>query len=236
MKLSKSAPSKFPPHPPTDGLVRGVIVDITPLEKRQTPFGEKEVFRVVLESEVERAPGDRCLVWSKSFTPSLNEKAGFRKFLHLAFGRDAAETDLDSNGELDVDRLCLGHAVQFSVVHEESDGSTYANICHIMPDRSNTPLQPSGKYVRKSERPAREDDTGPASRTASWQTVTVHVGRCSGSRLGDLERDAVEKLLTNWLPKHQANSSPSPDDLRLASALTEAKSVLERALAATSDF
>jgi hypothetical protein len=214
MKISKST---FIPHPVTDGLVRGVIVDITPPEKKQTPFGEKDVFRVVIESELEKSPGERFAVWSKGFTPSLNEKASFRKFLKLAFG-----------GDLDVDSLCIGHAVQMIVVHEESDGNTYANISHIMPDRTGDPLQPSGKYIRKADRLAA---AGDESARAGWQTVKVHVGKCAGIQLGDLEREAVEKLIAHWLPKHSANPKPTADDRRLAAALEEAARVLDAALA-----
>jgi hypothetical protein len=152
MKMNRTGGSAFTPHPPTDGLVRGVIVDVTPPQKKQTPFGVKDVFRVVIESELERLPGERFAVWSRYFTPSLNERSAFRKFLTLTFGRDVAETDLDANGELNVDALCIGHAVQMSVVHEESGGNTYANISRIMPDQSGLPLKPSGKYIRIVDR------------------------------------------------------------------------------------
>jgi hypothetical protein len=231
MKVGKP---RFTPHPVTEGPVRGVIVDVTPPERKQTPFGEKDVFRIVIESEIEKAPGERHTVWSKAFTPTLNEKASFRKFLKMAFGRDVAETDLDASGELDVDALCIGHPVQIIVVHEESDGNVYANISHIMPDRSGEPLKPSGKYVRKANRPPRHSGTAAYHRTAGteesaragWQTVKVHVGKCTGIQLGDLEREAVEKLISQWLPKHQANPKPTADDKRLAAALAGAEGAM----------
>jgi hypothetical protein len=240
MKLNKnnSGGGEFLSHPATDGLVRGVIVDVTEPEKKMTAYGEKDQFRVVIESEVLRPDGERFHVWSKSFTPSLNEKAGFRKFLKAAFGRDVAETDADANGDLDVDGLCIGHPVQMLIINEEANGNTYANISAIVPDKSKDPLKPCGKYVRKKDRPAKDGNAasykkaatgGEESARENWQTVKVHVGKNAGVQLGDLDGDAVTKLLDNWLPKAEANPKPTADDKRLIAALNEAKSLLESA-------
>jgi hypothetical protein len=239
MKLNKnSSGGEFVPHPATNGLVRGVIVDVTEPEKRDTAFGPKEQFRVVIESEVEKPDKERYCVWTKNFTPSLNEKSSFRKFLKSAFGRDVAETDADANGDLDVDGLLIGHGVQMLVVHEESDGKVYANIQAIVPDKSGNPLKPSGKFVRKKDRPARDGNaasyhksggSGEESGRANWQTVKVHVGRNAGVQLGDLEADAVDKLIKNWLPEYSAKPKPSADDSRLAAALREAEQLLAAA-------
>lgn len=156
-----TAMQHFTPHPATNGLIRGVIVDVTPPEKKQTPFGVKSVFRIVIESELEKLPGERYLIWSKSFTPSLHERSGFRKFLALAFGRDVAETDVNAAGELDVDKLCIGHPVKMSVCHQDAPGTVWANISCIMPDESEHPLKPSGKYVRKADRWSQRQQTEP---------------------------------------------------------------------------
>ncbi len=224
--------NKFTPHPPTNGYVRGVIVDITPPERRRTPYGEKEQFRVVIESEVERNPGERHLVWSRSFTPSLNEKSAFRRFLNQAFGRDVVETDLDAAGELDVDALCLGHAVEMMVTREETETGAYAGISHLRPDTGPRPLRPSGRYVRRQDRAAELDpETAPDKSAAfasarGWQDVTVHVGRHAGQALGTLNAESVLRLLRQWLPGHETNPRPAPDDRRLATALREAAATL----------
>jgi hypothetical protein len=239
LNTKNSGGGKFLPHPATDTLVKGVIVDVTEPEKRQTAFGEKEQFRVVIESEVLRPDGERFHVWTKNFTPSLNEKASFRKFLKQAFGRDVAETDADANGDLDVDSLLIGHPVQMLIVHEESNGETYANLSALTPDKSEDPLTPSGKYVRKKDRPAKDGNAasykkaatggGEESARENWQTVKVHVGKNAGVQLGDLDGEAVTKLLENWLPKAEANPKPTADDKRLIAALNEAKGLLESA-------
>ena len=49
MKISEKQGGNFTPHPETDDYIRAVIVDITPLKKRMTAFGEKEEFRIVFE-------------------------------------------------------------------------------------------------------------------------------------------------------------------------------------------
>lgn len=239
MKLNpKSSNKDFVPHPETNGLVKGVIVDITPPEKKMTAFGEKETFSVVVESsEIKDASsGERFCVWKNGFTPSLNEKSNFRKFLKSALGRDVAETDLDSSGELDVDAICIGHAVQMIVVNETGkDGKTYANISHLMPDKSGNPLKPSGKYIRKQDRPARDaahnriPNDGEETRQP-WAQVKVHAAtgsKAAGQALGDLDQDVVIGLIVRWLPKFEANPKPTADDKRLAAALKEAKGVLE---------
>lgn len=238
LKLNKNTGGgEFTPHPATDSPVRGVIVDVTDPEKKQTAFGEKEKFRVVIESEIPKEGGERFCVWSQGFTPSLNEKSSFRKFLKQAFGEDVAETKADGEGNLDIDALLIGHAVQMMIVHEESDGKTYANINVIFPDKTPQALKPSGKYVRKKDRQAKDGTAASYRKSggneetarASWQACKVHVGKNAGVNLGDLDAEAVEKLITNWLPKHKANQKPTADDKRLATALEEAEKVLAAA-------
>ena len=64
MKLSeKKGSGDFTPHPETEGTVKAVIVDITPLKKVQSEFGERDVFRIVYESEVTDDEGKRFCMW-----------------------------------------------------------------------------------------------------------------------------------------------------------------------------
>lgn len=246
MKIGKDD-SKFTPHPATDGLVKGVIVDVTPPEKKMTPFGEKDVFRVVIESEVEKAPGERFAVWSKGFTPSLNEKSSFRKFLKLAFGRDVVETDLDAGGELDVDKLLIGHPVQMIIVQEESGENIYANISHVMPDKTGNPLKPSGKHVRKQDRPERGAEsekeragvTKPAQAGAAtahygvskpdWRSAVIPSGAHRGKELRDLTNEELPKFLTQYLDWSAHQSRLAPENEALRKACLEAKLFMDNA-------
>src|SRR5690349_19540672 len=145
MKI-KANNSNFEACPEFTG--KAVCVDVTPLRKQQSQFGERDVFKVVFEVDMDKDEGGRFCVWSRNFTPSLNEKANFRKFLRGWFGRDLTAQEL---GDFDTDSL-IGKTGQVVVVHEHKDGETYANIVACTPDKSNEPLKATGKYVRVKDR------------------------------------------------------------------------------------
>jgi hypothetical protein len=246
MKLSEKKGGDFQPHPETDGTVRGVIVDVTPLKKVQSEFGEREVFRIVIETEVTDDDGKRFCIWSRPYTPSLNEKANFRKDVKKILGRDLTAAELD---DFDTEGL-IGLGVSLIVQHEEGkNGQTYSVISFIGPDKSGKPLNASGKYTRVQDRPDKADGgTGeqagyrkaPAAAEdegrADWQKVKVHVGKHAGVDMGDLDADAVQALIEKWLPQHKANAKPKADDKRLAAALEEVAELLGAGAAEESDF
>lgn len=64
---------------------------------------------------------------SKTFTQSLHEKAGLRKFLEGWRGRSFTEEELK---RFDVGTI-LGKPALLGVIHESKDGKTYANIASI---------------------------------------------------------------------------------------------------------
>lgn len=244
MKLSESKGGDFTPHPETEAPVRGVIVDVTPLKKRETQYGEKEEFRLVIETEVLMEEADeetRHCIWSRGYTPSLNEKAAFRKDLRKMMGRSLTAQELK---EFDTETM-IGMGVKLMVQHAHSeDGSkTYANIALIMPDPE--PIKASGKYTRVKDRPDRGNDDAsggdgggkssykkaPDSDSAreGWQSTKVHVGKHKGVDLGDLDADAVQSLIDKWLPVGEAMEKPLKADKALIKALKEVKSLLEGA-------
>lgn len=240
MKLSEKKGGNFQPHPETDSPVKAVIVDITPLKKRETNFGTKEEFRLVFESEEKKEDGERYAIWSRPYTASLNEKAAFRKDLKKILGRDLTAQELE---EFDTEELLgLGTKLMIEHAHSQDGTQTYANIAMIRPD--DKPLKPSGKYVRVQDR---DNDGSPESNGGSpeqgskssyrkapdaeearegWQKTKVHVGKHKGVDLGDLDADAVEALIEKWLPKHDANEKPTADDKRLGKALHTVKALL----------
>src|SRR5512137_423150 len=127
---------------------KAVCVDVTPLRKQQSQFGERDVFKLVFEVDMDKEDGSRFCVWSHNFTPSLNEKANFRKFLRSWFGRDLMESEM---AEFDAETL-IGKPAQLVVVHEHKDGQVYANIAACTPDKSGAPLKASGKFTRRKDR------------------------------------------------------------------------------------
>ena len=49
---------------------KAVCVDVTPLRKQQSQFGERDVFKLVLEVDLLKEDGARYCVWSHNFTPT----------------------------------------------------------------------------------------------------------------------------------------------------------------------
>ena len=223
MKI-KSCNSNFEPCPEYTG--RALCVDSTPTKKQQSQFGERDVFKIVMETTLLREDGTPYCAWSRNFTPTLNEKSNLRKFLRGWFGRDLTKAEMD---DFDTESL-IGKSAQIVVVHEHKDGETYANIVACTPDRSAEPFKASGKYVRVKDRPAK--DTPGAGQQGGYRraqpaedaggdhaSVKVHIGRCKGLELRDLSPEQVQALVTNWLPTAKANAKPLADDKRLIAAL-----------------
>jgi hypothetical protein len=242
MKLSEKKTGNFTPHPETESPVRAVIVDVTPLKTRNTSYGEKEEFKLVFESEEKQEDGTPFAIWSRGYTPSLNEKAAFRGDLKKLLGRDLTAQERQ---EFETESLIgLGAKLMIGHSHSEDGTQTFANIAMIRPDAD--PIKPSGKYVRVKDRESKDSKGGAGSGKSDatykkapdaeearepWQKCKVHVGKHKGVDLGDLDADAVQKLIENWLPKCGAEGQPKPtaDDKRLKAALEEVKALLEGA-------
>ncbi|MFZ9938330.1 MAG: hypothetical protein ACO3JG_14930, partial [Luteolibacter sp.] len=164
----------------------------------------------------------------RGFTPSLHEKAALRAFLKQWFGRDLTKAEQD---EFDTESL-IGRPARVSVVHNDYNGTTYANIGLIRPDKSGEPLKPSGKYIRQKDRQNNDERFRPAANSGStdgasdWRRVKVHVGRHAGLDLGELDRESVEALLTKWLPTALELDKPLKADRELIAALQQAKQAL----------
>jgi len=228
MKLSEKKNSNFTPHPESDAPIKAVIVDITDLKKRTTQYGEKDEFRLVYETECKDEENDRRFcIWSRGYTPSLNEKAALRKDLKKIMGRELTSAELD---EFDVECL-IGHGVKLIVQHEHKDDKTYANISFIAPDKDK-PLKPSGKYKRIKDRDDKADDEAAEEKEAEapasdWQAVIVHIGKYKGKKLGDVDEGGVKTLIEKWLPT--AAAAGNQGDAALVAALTELQGVLTEA-------
>jgi hypothetical protein len=226
MKLSATgSTTPFEAHPEYDG--QAVCVDVTPLKKTQSTYGERETFRIVFETRELRQNGSPYLLFSRGFTPSLHEKAALRGFIKQWFGRDLTMAE---QAEFDTESL-IGRPARVSVVHNDYNGTTYANIGLIRADKSGDPLKPSGKYVRQKDRQNNDEKFRPASNAAEsgssdWRRVKVHVGKHSGLDLGELDREAVEALLTKWLPTALEMEKPLKADRELIAALQQAKEAL----------
>jgi hypothetical protein len=228
MKI-KANNSDFEPCPEFTG--KAVCVDVTPLRKQQSQYGERNVFKIVFEVDAEKEDGAPYAVWSPNFTPTLNEKASLRKFLRGWFGRDLSTAELE---DFDTETL-IRKPAQLVVVHEHKDGKVYANIAACTADKSGEPLKLSGKFVRAKDRatspqPSPQGGDGaarggyrraqqPAEAGSEHASVKIHVGKCKGLELRDLAPEQVQALITNWLPMAKATAKPLADDKRLMAAL-----------------
>ena len=227
MKLKENTSGSFTPCPEYTG--KAVCVDVTPLKKVNTQYGEQEKFKLVFEVDLQREDGSRFAVWSQGFTPSLHEKAGVRKFLRGWFGRDLTP---DERGDFDTEAL-LGRPAFLVVTHTIRESETYANVASCTPDKSGAPLQASGKYVRAKDRaqnaaggdyrrveqPKSETAAAPQDPAFVHGPCKVHVGKCKGLELCDMSNDQVEALVAHWLPGAKASPKTTADDRRLIAAL-----------------
>jgi len=222
MKLSEKRNSNFTPHPETDGPIKAVLVDVTELKKRTTQYGDKDEFRLVFETECMDEENDRRFcIWSRGYTPSLNEKAALRKDLKKMMGRELTQLELD---EFDLEGL-IGHGVKLIIQHEHKDDKTYANISFMAPDKEKA-LKPSGKYIRVRDRDtdAPTEQTESKAEASGWESVIVHVGKYKGKKLGEVDEVGAGSLISNWLPKAKAGGKA--EDAALVAALTELADIL----------
>jgi len=222
MKLSEKRNSNFTPHPETDGPIKAVLVDITEPKKRVTQYGEKDEFRLVFETECMDEENDRRFcIWSRGYTPSLNEKAALRKDLKKMMGRELTALELD---EFDLEAL-IGHGVKLIIQHEHKDDKTYANISFMAPDKDKA-LKPSGKYkrIRDRDTDAPAEQTEAKAEASGWESVIVRVGKYKGKKLGEVDEVGAGSLISNWLPKAKAGGKA--EDAALVAALTELDGIL----------
>jgi hypothetical protein len=223
MKLSEKRNSNFTPHPECPDPIKAVLVDITELKKRTTQYGDKEEFRLVFETECMDEENDRRFcIWSRGYTPSLNEKAALRKDLKKMMGRELTQLELD---EFDLEGL-IGHGVKLIIQHETKDDRTYANISFMSPDKDKA-LKPSGKYIRVRDRDADAPAAGGSKEEpeeSGWESVVVHVGKYKGKKLGEVDEVGAGSLISNWLPKAKAGGKA--EDAALVAALTELDGIL----------
>lgn len=222
MKLSEKRNSNFTPHPETDGPIKAVLVDVTELKKRMTQYGEKDEFRLVFETECMDDENDRRFcIWSRGYTPSLNEKATLRKDLKKMMGRELTRRELVG---FDLEDL-IGHGVKLIIQHFHKDDKTYANISFIAPDKDKA-LKPSGKYIRVRDRDTEgAEQTEAKAEESGWESVVVHVGKYKGKKLGEVDEVGVDSLIDKWLPKAKADAKA--DDAALVAALTDLADILD---------
>lgn len=232
----------FVPHPPTDGAIRGVVVDVTPPVTKPDLYhpGENKVTtRIVFETEMKDADGKPCLVWSKplalSFSPpGKYPGSGLYLLTEKIIGRDI-KADEGFDDEQKEGIIIIGQSVKLIVEHTTKENETYANISYIKADASPGAYKASGTYVRKKDRtedaPAGKEyakaATAPEPMVKNdWSETKIHVGQYAGQKLGSIPQEGAAALIDKWIPAALAQPKMSADDLRLHAALLEVKAIL----------
>jgi len=94
---------------------------------QETPFGDKE--KVVLGWEIPEQKMDdgRPMIIYSTYTNSMHEKSNLRRDIENWRGRKLTD---DESRAFDL-RTVLGHPCQLSVVHNENNSRTYANVAAV---------------------------------------------------------------------------------------------------------
>lgn len=163
----KKKSSDFIPAPA--GLHLCVCVDLVDLGLVKTTWAGsesiKDMLRLVWQTE-DRIPngpkaGQRYLI-NKRYTNSVHSKAGIRLHVEAWSGKKFTDEEFAA---FDLERL-VGKMCQIQIVHNVSDGNTYANINAIMQAPKNSARLVVEGYTRVKDRPGYVPPPIPADNQA----------------------------------------------------------------------
>jgi hypothetical protein len=153
-------------YPAPEGEQSAVCVDVIDLGMVASQFGVKHKVDVVWETPDHKNPNTgQVLTVRKRYTLSLHEKAALYKDLISWRGKPFSAEELAG---FDLERL-VGTSAKVVIQHTIVGNITYGNVIAVF--RSLQPVAPSGKYVRRKDRPAQAATTRPAT----TQTVQLAV-------------------------------------------------------------
>lgn len=121
--------------PPPAGTFPAICFRVVDLGRQKTTFsGETKIqHKVMISWEIadaeERMTDGRPFTVHKQYTYSTHEKSNFRKDLEAWRGVPFKESDFGPGG-FDIKNL-LGKECMLSIVHDEREGSVYANVKSI---------------------------------------------------------------------------------------------------------
>lgn len=132
MLLTASSTANYSPCPAGAYLARCILIaDLGTVQtdwQGQTKHARKVLLSwEILDDEARRDDGEPFIL-SKRYTASLHEKAALRKDLASWRGRDFTADELAG---FDLKNI-LGQPCMLSVVHQDKDGRTFANIAALM--------------------------------------------------------------------------------------------------------
>lgn len=153
---AKASGSNFTPAPA--GTHAAVCVDVVDLGVIEATWNKKTLkqhkIRIVWQIDEERDDGKPYNV-SRRYTLSLHEKAGLRKDLESWRGRAFTQEELQG---FDVETV-IGVGCLVNVVHNDKDGSTFANVAGVMKLGKGMTAPTLREYTRVCDRDPQESTT-----------------------------------------------------------------------------
>lgn len=134
-----------------EGDHKAVCVDLVDLGMVETKHGIKHQIRLVWEIEAKMENGKR-FTYGNRYAPTIHLKSTLGKLLKSWRGRAFTAEELDG---FDLEKL-VGAPCELRLEHVEADGKVWCNLDKIKPDKSGSPLTPSGEYVRVKNRPKQD--------------------------------------------------------------------------------
>lgn len=134
-----------------EGLHHAVCVDVIDQGLVKTEWGEK--YRVQIRWQLDQndpqSDPPRPYLVMATYTNSLHEKSRLRPMLEAWRGRKFTAEELDG---FDLEKL-LGVNCQIQIIHNITDGGTYANVQAVVPPPKNGVKLRALEYVRMCDRP-----------------------------------------------------------------------------------
>jgi hypothetical protein len=158
MPIYAKAGANFTPAPA--GSHASVCVDVVDLGNITVEYSGKaktqHKIRIVWQIEELRDDGNPFSL-RKQYTLSLHEKSSLRKDLESWRGRSFTEDELRG---FDVEVL-IGKGALLSVIHKDSNGTTYANVTGVMKLPKGMAAPTPVSYVRECDRQPAESAAVP---------------------------------------------------------------------------
>lgn len=148
MPVRANKPSSFIPAPA--GSHHAVCVDVIDNGMVQGPFGIQPKVTFRWETRKQNPANNKPYLVQQRYTNSTHAKSNLGAMLSGWFGRPL--TSHETSGSFDLETL-IGRNAIVSVIHNERDGQTYANVKTVSPTMEGMEaIQPSGTYIREVAR------------------------------------------------------------------------------------
>lgn len=118
----KTKGGNFTPAPAD--VHNAICIGVYDLGTQNTNFGPKRQLSILWELDCDKDDGKRYVV-SRKYGLSLHQKSEFRKLLESWSGRKVTPQEEESGFDA---ATLLGKPCAVQIIHNESNGSTYANV------------------------------------------------------------------------------------------------------------